>query len=148
VEELQDGIAYCQIFDAIYPGKVPLRKLNFDASNPKEFEQNLKVRASTYSAFALLVLTFSFPNLSSTLTGLGRGFDLCCCCFGAAADAADAALASSCGFASPDFGRRIPEAEHAVQGGHCPRRQAGTGPFRRQLRVPAMVPRTHLQASP
>ena len=55
VEELQDGIAYCQIFDAIYPGKVPLRKLNFDASNPKEFEQNLKVRASTYSAFGYLL---------------------------------------------------------------------------------------------
>ncbi|KAF1794791.1 Nitrophenylphosphatase-like domain [Phytophthora cactorum] len=31
IEHLADGIAYCQIFDALYPGKVNLQRLNFQA---------------------------------------------------------------------------------------------------------------------
>uniref|UniRef100_A0A7S4PQA0 Calponin-homology (CH) domain-containing protein n=2 Tax=Guillardia theta TaxID=55529 RepID=A0A7S4PQA0_GUITH len=43
VEDCADGIAYCQIFDAIYPGKVPLHKLNFQAKTQDEKLKNLRI---------------------------------------------------------------------------------------------------------
>lgn len=44
VEDLGDGIAYCQILDAIYPGKVQLHKLNFGARTEDQKMRNLRVR--------------------------------------------------------------------------------------------------------
>jgi len=44
IEHLSDGIAYCQIFDAILPpGTVPLSKLDFNAKFPDECARNLKI---------------------------------------------------------------------------------------------------------
>ncbi|GMF39619.1 unnamed protein product [Phytophthora lilii] len=48
IEHLADGIAYCQIFDALYPGKVHLQQLNFEARTEMEFERNLKVLRRTF----------------------------------------------------------------------------------------------------
>ncbi|KAL7691492.1 putative microtubule-associated protein RP/EB [Plasmopara halstedii] len=43
IEHLADGIAYCQIFNTIYPGKVNLKRLNLHARTETENERNLKV---------------------------------------------------------------------------------------------------------
>eukprot|EP00906_Rhabdomonas_costata_P031301 RCo044210 len=43
VEQLADGVVYCQALDAAAPGKVSLTKLNFNAQFEQEFERNLKV---------------------------------------------------------------------------------------------------------
>ncbi|KAG7401916.1 hypothetical protein PHYBOEH_009496 [Phytophthora boehmeriae] len=48
IEHLADGIAYCQIFDAMYPGKVNLQQLNFQARTEMEYERNLKVLKRTF----------------------------------------------------------------------------------------------------
>ncbi|POM69156.1 Hypothetical protein PHPALM_14589 [Phytophthora palmivora] len=48
IEHLADGIAYCQIFDALYPGKVNLQQLNFQARTEMEYEHNLKVLRRTF----------------------------------------------------------------------------------------------------
>ncbi|RHZ20139.1 hypothetical protein DYB31_014483 [Aphanomyces astaci] len=40
---LADGIAYCQVFDILYPGKVPLQQVNFHAQVQPEYERNLKL---------------------------------------------------------------------------------------------------------
>lgn len=43
VEMCSDGIAYCQVMDAIHPSMVPLQKLNFAAKNKDDNSRNLKV---------------------------------------------------------------------------------------------------------
>ncbi|ETV86857.1 hypothetical protein H257_01906 [Aphanomyces astaci] len=43
IEHLADGIAYCQVFDILYPGKVPLQQVNFHAQVQPEYERNLKL---------------------------------------------------------------------------------------------------------
>jgi len=44
IEHLADGVAYCQIFDAILPpGTIPLSKLDFNAKFPDECARNLKI---------------------------------------------------------------------------------------------------------
>ncbi|ETW05104.1 hypothetical protein, variant 1 [Aphanomyces invadans] len=43
IEHLADGIAYCQVFDLLYPGKVPLQQVNFHAQVEPEYERNLKL---------------------------------------------------------------------------------------------------------
>jgi len=43
VEQTASGAAHCQIMDAIYPGKVPLHKVNFNAKFDYEFVKNFKV---------------------------------------------------------------------------------------------------------
>ena len=43
VEHLGDGIAYAQIFDAIYPKKVDLHKLNFNAKDEDARVKNFTV---------------------------------------------------------------------------------------------------------
>ena len=43
VEMCSDGIAYCQVMDAIHPTMVPLQKLNFNAKNKDDNTRNLKV---------------------------------------------------------------------------------------------------------
>jgi RP/EB family microtubule-associated protein len=43
VEQVADGSAHCQVFDALFPGKVPLHKVNFGARHEYEFVQNYKI---------------------------------------------------------------------------------------------------------
>eukprot|EP00466_Bigelowiella_natans_P020171 jgi/Bigna1/129275/aug1.8_g3983 len=43
VEQAASGAAHCQILDAIFPGKVPLTRVNFDAKYDYEFVKNFKV---------------------------------------------------------------------------------------------------------
>lgn len=43
VEMCSDGIAFCQILDAIHPNVVPLQRLNFNAKNKDDNARNLKV---------------------------------------------------------------------------------------------------------
>jgi len=43
VEEVCSASAYCQIMDAIYPGKVPLQKVKFDARTEYDYINNFNV---------------------------------------------------------------------------------------------------------
>ena len=43
VEEFSDGIAYCQVVDALLPGSVPLHKLAFHPRNRQDKIWNLKI---------------------------------------------------------------------------------------------------------
>lgn len=43
VEECASGAIYCQILDAIYPGKVPMSRVNWKAKNDYEFVNNFKI---------------------------------------------------------------------------------------------------------
>lgn len=43
VEECANGAVQCQVFDAIFPGKVPLRKVKFNARQEYEFIANYKI---------------------------------------------------------------------------------------------------------
>lgn len=43
VEECATGAIYCQILDAIYPGKVPMKLVKWNAKNEYEFVQNFKI---------------------------------------------------------------------------------------------------------
>lgn len=43
VEQMSNGAMACQILDAIYPNKVPLNKVNFDAKTQPESVANFKV---------------------------------------------------------------------------------------------------------
>lgn len=46
---LHTGAIHCQILDAIYPGKVPLHKVNFDATQEYQFVQNYKILQSVFN---------------------------------------------------------------------------------------------------
>lgn len=43
VEEFSDGIAYCQVLDAMIPDCVPLHKLVFHPRNKQDKMRNLKI---------------------------------------------------------------------------------------------------------
>jgi len=43
VEDLSDGVAYCQVFDALFPGRLPLHKLVFDPKRTEEKNSNLRL---------------------------------------------------------------------------------------------------------
>eukprot|EP00770_Monocercomonoides_exilis_P009614 MONOS_9566.1-p1 / transcript=MONOS_9566.1 / gene=MONOS_9566 / organism=Monocercomonoides_exilis_PA203 / gene_product=Microtubule-associated protein RP/EB family member 1 / transcript_product=Microtubule-associated protein RP/EB family member 1 / location=Mono_scaffold00399:53938-55113(+) / protein_length=262 / sequence_SO=supercontig / SO=protein_coding / is_pseudo=false len=43
LDQAANGAAFCQIVDVIYPGKVPLHRVNFDAKLEYEFEKNYKI---------------------------------------------------------------------------------------------------------
>lgn len=48
IEHLADGIAYCQIFDALFPGKTNLAHVNFKPRSQAEFERNFLVLRRTF----------------------------------------------------------------------------------------------------
>ncbi len=45
LEDLRDCVAYCQVLDALHPGKLPLHRLSFAASGDRERLQNAAVLA-------------------------------------------------------------------------------------------------------
>jgi len=49
VEEVCSASAYCQIMDAIYPGKVPLQKVKFDAKTEYDFINNFNVLQEVFT---------------------------------------------------------------------------------------------------
>jgi hypothetical protein len=42
IEDLSDGIAYCQIVDSLFPGRIPLHKLAFDPKRTEDRVANLQ----------------------------------------------------------------------------------------------------------
>lgn len=46
VEQLGTGAIYCQLFDSLYPGRVPMGKINWRAKQEYEFIQNFKLLQS------------------------------------------------------------------------------------------------------
>jgi len=48
LEQVCSGSAFCQITDALYPGKVPLHRVNFNAKHEVEFIKNFKVLQETF----------------------------------------------------------------------------------------------------
>eukprot|EP00954_Amorphochlora_amoebiformis_P010886 850599-Amorphochlora_amoeboformis.AAC.1 len=48
VEQVASGVAYCQILDALFPGKVALSKVNFDAKYDYDYVKNFKVIQSVF----------------------------------------------------------------------------------------------------
>jgi RP/EB family microtubule-associated protein len=43
IEQLGTAAVYCQILDIMHPGKIPLARVNFKASNEWQFINNFKV---------------------------------------------------------------------------------------------------------
>jgi len=53
VEECATGAAYCQIMDAIYPGRVPLHQVKFDANYDYEMLKNYKILQQVFDRIGL-----------------------------------------------------------------------------------------------
>jgi len=49
VEECNTGAIYVQLMDALYPGKVPLYKVNFDAKTEYDYIRNFKVLQDVFT---------------------------------------------------------------------------------------------------
>jgi len=45
--DCSDGVAFCQLLDAVYPGRVPLHRLDFNAQYVEAKERNLRVMRDT-----------------------------------------------------------------------------------------------------
>jgi len=50
VEQAATGALYCQIVDAVFPGKVQLHKVNFNARHEHEYVQNFKVLQAVFNS--------------------------------------------------------------------------------------------------
>lgn len=48
VEELANGAVYCQLLDALYPGKVQMKKVDFTVKTDFEFIKNWKIVQNTF----------------------------------------------------------------------------------------------------
>lgn len=53
VEQTCSAAAHCQVMDSIYPGKVPLYKVNFDARQEYEYINNFKVLQSVFDKMGI-----------------------------------------------------------------------------------------------
>ncbi|PVU88791.1 hypothetical protein BB559_005393 [Furculomyces boomerangus] len=49
IEQLGSGAAYCQIMDSIY-GDIPLRRVKFNANQPYEYMNNLKILQNSFAS--------------------------------------------------------------------------------------------------
>ena len=48
IDDLADGVAFCQLFDALLPGRVSLTRINFDCVRREERVKNLKILAAVF----------------------------------------------------------------------------------------------------
>ena len=55
VQECADGVAYCQLLDALHPGKVALHRLDFNARFLGDCERNVKTLRDAMRALDLKV---------------------------------------------------------------------------------------------
>ena len=53
IESLGQGAVYCQIIDAMFPGKVALSKVNWKAKLEWEFVNNLKVLQTAFTKIGI-----------------------------------------------------------------------------------------------
>jgi len=53
VQECGDGVAYCQLLDALHPGKVPLHALDYGAKYLSDNARNVRVLSRTMLALGL-----------------------------------------------------------------------------------------------
>lgn len=53
VQECGDGVAYCQLLDALHRGKVPLHALDYGAKYLNDNERNVRVLSRTMLALGL-----------------------------------------------------------------------------------------------
>jgi len=53
IEQVCSGAVYIQCMDALFPGKVPLHKANFRASNEYEYVQNFKILQGVFTAVGI-----------------------------------------------------------------------------------------------
>lgn len=53
VEECATGAIYCQVCEAIWPGKVPLHKVKWDARSDYQFAENFKIVQGVFSKMGI-----------------------------------------------------------------------------------------------
>jgi len=53
VEQCASGAVHCQIMDALYPGHVPLSRVNFNATQTYEFVENYKVLQKVFKSVGI-----------------------------------------------------------------------------------------------
>ena len=49
IEELGTGAVYCQLFDAVYPGKISLKKVKWTANLEYEYLHNFKILQTAFA---------------------------------------------------------------------------------------------------
>ena len=64
IELCSDGIAYCQVIDALHPGSILLHKLNFNAKHKDDYTRNIKVLEEAVHKLKLQK-QISIPNLAN-----------------------------------------------------------------------------------
>lgn len=83
VEDCGDGVALAQVFDAFFPGKIPLRRLDFAARMPAEKLKNLGTTSSSpvplaYRPLSLSLVRRAMRILCFSPKGLERHLGLLC----------------------------------------------------------------------
>lgn len=54
IEQLGTGAIYCQLTDVLYPGKIPLSKVNWKAKYDYEFVTNFKILQQAFTKLGIL----------------------------------------------------------------------------------------------
>ncbi len=54
IEQLGSGAVYCQLMDVLYPGKIPLGKVNWRAKFDYEFVANFKILQQSFTKLGIM----------------------------------------------------------------------------------------------